>query len=166
MKIELIEQCKACKGTGLYKGMGERDGYAVVCHNCKGTGKYHFVHEYEEFTGKKERTDITRVLQVNPGICAGGNELDFGGVSYKDWLQVGTFPPKSEMRNFTCPAWWYQSADYSKKPRWNECLLCGNFSGCKHFKNKEQCWKRWDKENQQEASEGGLISGIIFGGRA
>lgn len=37
IKIEC--ECNACKGTGLYVGMAERDGAAVVCYTCKGTGK-------------------------------------------------------------------------------------------------------------------------------
>jgi len=32
-------ECSACKGTGLYVGMAEREGAAVVCSRCKGTGK-------------------------------------------------------------------------------------------------------------------------------
>jgi len=144
MKIEFDEQCKACNGTGLYKGMGEKDGYAVVCHTCEGTGKHHYVHEYEEFTGKKERNGIKQVVKTNPGIYLGGN-LDFGGMSYEDWKQGKPFPPKSEMRKHTCPAWWYQSADYDKKPCWKECGF-GSFSACKHFPDKDKCWERWDKE--------------------
>ncbi len=72
MRIEFDEQCKPCNGSGLYKGMAERDGYAVVCQNCGGTGKHHFVYEYEEFTGRKDRDDITNVIQCNPGIAVGG----------------------------------------------------------------------------------------------
>lgn len=26
-------------------------------------------------------------------------------------------------------------------------ILIGAFSDCKHFNNKDRCWKRWDKEN-------------------
>ena len=148
MKIELVEKCKACKGTGLYQGIGERDGYAVVCHNCHGTGKVYFSHEYEEFTRKETREGIHTVVQVNPGICLGGNEgeLDFGGMNYKDWASGKRFPQGSEMRKFVCPAWWYQCADYGKRPHWNECIVCGSFSGCKHFQNKDKCWERFDHD--------------------
>jgi hypothetical protein len=51
------------------------------------------------------------------------------------------------MRNYTCPAWWYQSADYTKKPEWEECIACGSFSECKNFSNKEKCWEKFDAEN-------------------
>jgi hypothetical protein len=87
-------------------------------------------------------------VQVNPGIVLGGpkGKFDFGGMSYKDWSDGKLFLPKSEMREFTCPAWWYQIADYSKKPRWDGCIHVGSFSGCKHFGQKCECWERWDKE--------------------
>lgn len=146
MRIEFDEQCSSCKGTGLYRGMAERDGYAVVCGKCKGSGKYHFIHEYEEFTGRKELEGITKVIEANPGIVVGGF-LDFGGISYEQWKENGNFPPGTEMRNYTCPEWWYQTTDYKKKPDWDECLRAGMFSGCKYFNNKEKCWKRWDNEN-------------------
>ena len=47
--IEFDEKCKSCKGTGLYVGLAERDGAAVVCHTCKGTGKHHVRIEYDDF---------------------------------------------------------------------------------------------------------------------
>ena len=51
-------------------------------------------------------------------------------------------------RIITCPAWWYQVADYEKKPQWGECLLGTGwrFDECEHFANKAECWDRWDKE--------------------
>ena len=150
--IKFDEQCQSCSGTGLYKGMGERDGAAVVCHTCKGTGCHHFKHAYDEFTGRKPRPGIRRVYEVNPGICIGagnGHTLEqFGGVPHEDWDAGKPFPAGSENREFTCPAWWYQSADYKKKPDWDECntSLGASFSRCPHFGNKAQCWERWDRE--------------------
>ncbi|GAH55007.1 unnamed protein product, partial [marine sediment metagenome] len=41
--IEYDCECNDCKGTGLYTGMAEGDGFAVVCHACNGTGKRHEV---------------------------------------------------------------------------------------------------------------------------
>lgn len=150
--IEYDAVCAACKGSGLYMGMAERSGAAVVCHDCKGTGCRHVKIEYESFKERSVRIDVGRVFETNPGICIGaGEELtlrDFGGMDYPPWLAGNKFPPKSENRKFTCPAWWYQSANYSKKPDWDECIGIGSFSGCEHFNNKDQCWKRWDKENE------------------
>ena len=47
MKRTIVIECQACGGTGLYKGMAERDGAAVVCSCCNGTGKTEFT--YNEF---------------------------------------------------------------------------------------------------------------------
>lgn len=146
--IEHVEQCRECQGTGLYLGFAERDGIAVVCRNCKGTGASRYRHEYEEFKGRREREDVVRVLRGNPGIIVGslhGNYSRFGGMSYFDWTRGEPFSPGSEMRDFVCPAWWYQSVDGGKKPHWKECGF-GAFSECKHFPDKASCWTRWDKE--------------------
>ncbi len=148
--IEHIEECKSCGGTGLYIGLAERDGMAVVCHGCKGTGAHKYRHEYEEFTGRRERGDVVRVLQINLGIIVGSRHGDysrFGGMSYFDWNEGKPFPSGSEMRESVCPAWWYQTADYKKKPLWDECGSTGTtFSRCRRFLAKETCWARWDKE--------------------
>lgn len=151
--IEFDEECKSCNGTGVFIGMAERDGAAVVCHTCKGTGCFHFIHTYEEFEKKKHNPEASRVYQYNPGIMIGNREgvcslPDFGGMSYLDWRKGKRFPKGSEMRKFSCPCWWYQGADYEKKPNWKECLsnLGRTFSQCAHFPNKEMCWERWDKE--------------------
>ena len=142
--------CDSCDTTGLYKGMGEGGGIAVVCTKCKGTGHYTLVTEWEDFTSNKKRKGVKRVVQVNPGIYIGegnGHSLEsWGGVSYKEWLATREFPPGSENRKATCPAWWYQSADYDRKPPWKECMIMGSFSGCQHFDNKVKCWARFDEE--------------------
>lgn len=148
MILEFDEECGECKGTGIYVGMAERDGVGVVCHRCKGTGKAHFKHEFTEFSGRKTRLDVDRVIQANPGIMCGsisGDTSWCGGITYDEWLAGVGFGDGTEMRKSTCPAWWYQLVDYDKKPRWNECGW-GRFSDCKHFENKEKCWERFDAE--------------------
>lgn len=150
--IAFDQQCPKCSGTGLYAGMAEFDGAAVVCHTCKGTGCHHYSYTYTEFTRRKKKNGIKRVYEANPGISIGkGNGYaleDFGGMPYTEWEKGNPFPPGSEDRNHTCPAWWYQTADYSRKPDWEECLGVGSFSSCKHFCEKAKCWARWDRENQ------------------
>ena len=147
--FEVDEVCESCHGTGLYVGMAERDGAAVVCHTCGGTGCHHFVHEYEPFKHRANPPRVKRVFQVNPGIVIGtgnGHALsDFGGMPLKKWKAGLPFPPGSEDRKHTCPVWWYQMADYEKKPEWKECGY-GSFSECFHFRTKAECWKRWDKQ--------------------
>jgi len=163
MKIEFDEVCKSCGGTGLYIGMAERDGAAVVCHTCKGTGCHHFVHEYEEFQERIPPTKpVVRVYEVNPGVVIGkGSNLsldDFGGMYYSQWKAGMPFSEGMENRKFTCPTWWYQTADYNKAPNWNECYSClgRRFSRCPYFITKEDCWQRWDEENLQRMSKDAL----------
>ncbi len=148
-KLTWTQECKSCKGTGLYIGMAEKDGSAVVCYNCEGTGESKHTVEYDNFNGRKYNGKVKWVYQTNPGIGIGdGGKYtfqDFGGMCYEDWLKGHNFPPKSEMRKFVCPAWWYQSVDYNKKPDWCDCLGV-SFNNCDEFKKKEKCWERWDKE--------------------
>ena len=157
--IEFDEKCKSCKGTGLYVGLGERDGAAVVCYTCYGSGKHHVKIEYEDFEGRQKRDAVVRVFEVNPGICIGiGKDkqyklADFGGMSYQDWLGGLQFDRGMENRKFTCPAWWYQSADYDLKPKWDECCACNCFSDCAHFGTKDKCWERFDEEREEESCE-------------
>lgn len=147
-KFKVDVKCPACKGTGLYVGMAERDGFAVVCYKCKGTGCYYFEYEYEEFGRREESHDIQRVLETNPGIMLGKN-LDFGGMPYKEWVQGLPFPEKSEMRNYTCPRWWYKCINSHLMPSWKNCAFgISGFSNCPEFKNKQKCWNKFDEEKK------------------
>lgn len=150
-RIEMNIECRSCGGTGLYAGLGEGDGAAVVCHTCKGTGCEHYKLDYQPFTERQDREGIERVYRVNPGIYIGtgnGHTLeDFGGMPYEDWREGASWPAGSEDRQHTCPAWYYQIADYAKKPNWAKCVgLGGTFFNCPHFEDKAKCWARWDEE--------------------
>ena len=150
--IEIECRCQSCTGTGLYVGIAERDGAAVVCHTCKGTGCQHIKLEYDDFEGRQPRENVSRVYQANPGICIGtgnGHRLeDFGGLPYDDWLAGKPFIPGTENRRSTCPTWFYQCAGNDKKPQWDECFesLGRTFSDCPSFCRKQDCWARWDRE--------------------
>jgi hypothetical protein len=145
-EIEFNEECKSCEGTGIYKGLAELKKAGVICHKCEGTGCFRFKHKYTPFKERRERHDIIRVVKCNPGIGIDESSV-FGGLPYKDWLRGDKFIKGTEMRKYTCPAWWYQSANYKLKPDWKECWACGAFSSCKKFSSKEECWQKWDKEN-------------------
>jgi len=148
------EKCKACKGTGVFIGMAEHAGAGIVCYDCKGTGSYDFVHTYDPFKKREVRENVKRVFETNPGISIGENSEikleDFGGIPYKDWVDGKPFGKGAENRKFTCPAWWFQSADYEKKPDWRECypMLGGPYLECPHFGAKEKCWERFDNEHK------------------
>ena len=148
--IEFSEQCDSCKGTGLYVGTAERDGAAVVCFVCKGTGEYLYRHTYTEFTGRKTRDDVRRVYKTNPGIIIGDGPscslLSFGGMTYQEWLSGKDFPEGSEMRKYTCPKWWCQSAGIKCEYKWCTAPVYGSFSDCNKFAHKDECWKKYDKE--------------------
>jgi len=145
--------------------MAERDGAAVVCHTCKGTGCQHLRVEYEPFLEQQPSpASVKRVYRVNPGIVIGRGKngeyalADFGGVPVADWHRDPSCVnrPGTENRQFTCPAWWYQTAEYALKPDWNDderkCHGIGSFSSCKHFHEKAGCWAKWDRE-QKRATE-------------
>ena len=145
----LLVRCEACQGTGLYAGMGERDGFAVVCRKCKGSGQM-LIH-YLPFRGREARPGTLRVIEFNPGVVVGGRDRErFGGILYEDWNKGGAFPAGSEMREFSCPAWWYQSVDCKRKPEWSGCLsiMGREFRYCATFPDKAQCWLRWDAEQR------------------
>lgn len=149
--IEIEEECSYCNGTGLFNGMAERDGFAVVCNQCKGTGKYIFKHSYKDFTERKD-SSAKYVIKANPGICVGLGDgkykpEDFGAISYQDWKDKKEFP---EMRKFTCPRWWNQVAESVGEPNWKECdeSWGWSFSQCPSFHAKDKCWKKWDTEKK------------------
>jgi hypothetical protein len=128
-------------------------GFGCEVHRG-GSGYIFFKMEYQEFHARKLRDDVTWILQMNPGIVVGKGKhgeyvfSDFGGMPYQDWLKGRPFEIGMENRMFTCPAWWYQNADYNKKPNWDECdgTLGSSFSSCPSFVSKEKCWKKWDKQ--------------------
>ncbi len=153
--IELDQVCDECAGTGLYVGFAENDGAAVVCHKCKGTGCYHFKLEYEEFEGIKKRRNVKRVFEVNVGIIIGsshGHTLEeFGGMPYKDWKAGKEFGLGTEMRKYSCPLMWCQSAGKERSSQLEKhCEVCrgGRFSDCPLYEQKEDCWKFYDNENK------------------
>ena len=148
-------ECRSCRATGLYSGMGESKTTAVVCHTCKGTGCEHIELAYEPFRRRADKPNIEHVYQVNPGIGVGrGNGFepaDFGGMSYADWKAGKPFVDGMENRRFTCPAWWYQSADYKRKPDWPECINIGAFRDCPRFAEKSECWAKFDLETKEKS---------------
>lgn len=138
-------ECESCNGTGVYTGFGEGKGCGVVCSSCEGSGAYPM--QYREFVRRKKKSGVKWIYETNPGIGVGGPHPEqFGGMSFDDWLAGKKFVEGMENRKCTCPAWWYQSADYKRKPEWDECSGMGSFSACSSFPKKDKCWARWDKE--------------------
>lgn len=150
--IEIEEECKACKGTGVYIGMAERDGAAVVCFKCEGTGCHKHSISYKKFEGRKLHPDVKWVYQCNPGVVVGNNDKvkfsDFGGMAYDFWKSGKEFKIGMEDRLHTCPAWYYQTCNDKLKPDWEECWSCLGrpIYTCKYFDTKDKCWERWNIE--------------------
>ena len=148
-EIRIKHECGSCGGTGLYVGIAERNGAAVVCSRCKGEGWQESV--FHEFTGRKEKAGVRRVFETNPGIVLGEGDgiklSDFGGMPIANWIAGKPFERGTENRAYSCPRWWMQCAG-GQMQEWDECYsnIGRSFSKCKHFCNKAACWARWDHE--------------------
>ena len=148
-EIKIKHRCATCSGTGLYVGILERDGAAVVCNKCKGLGWQEEI--FVEFAGREERKGVCRVFQASSGIVIGDGEgiklSDFGGMPLSDWLAGKQFERGMENRTYTCPQQWAQSAVVTG-PNFEECKPGHYFSQCRLYANKSECWGRWDRENE------------------
>ena len=154
-QIDMVIECSSCKGSGVYVGMAEKDGAAVICHNCKGTGAFHYVFNYNDFTGRKSRADVKRVYLQSYGYVIAPKEIDFKGigkidmanegVSYNDFLN-GAMP--GHIEKLACPMLADQGACHDIKGFTDECnKLHGGWVSylpeCKNRANMAECWKRF-----------------------
>lgn len=151
MKLfEGSRECESCNGTGVYCGMGECKGAAVVCRACDGTGEEKISISGKPFKARRKKMGVSRVWEINPGIGLKPGVTE-GGISYADFFAWKLFPKRgAELRSHSCPAWWYQSANYKRKPEWKDCQdsWASSFPACKHFTDKQKCWKRFDREGK------------------
>ena len=146
--IAWTQECKDCQGTGLYVGIAERAGAAVVCRTCRGKGVQHMQFEYYEFAGRRRREDVTQVYASSCGIVL-APDVVAGGISYAQFLEDDASVQHigNETREHTCPAWYWQSVDYKLKPNWDPCIRAGSFAHCPNFATKHRCWEKFDQEN-------------------
>lgn len=155
-EIKMKIECPYCEGTGVYVGMGERDGAAVVCIRCEGTGSYEYKYQYNEFAGRKKRKDVTRVFLSGYGYCVGvtevildnGVRVDFSkeGITYEEFL--GGKMPK-HIKHLGCPMSADQSACHDIKGFTD---VCNNLNGgwLSHIPScrcddKAKCWERFER---------------------
>ena len=149
MKVfEIDIKCQSCNGTGLYVGMAERDGSAVICSTCKGTGKFHHKFSYEEFTEKNKRDDVKRVFKTSCGFMHTPNdamvegkliEFSKSGVSYKDWLKGDEPLP---VKTLYCPKMW-TGQKWNSESCEKHCRLGTLINHCPNRENMSQCWKEY-----------------------
>lgn len=158
--------CGACKGTGIYKGVAERDDLGVICSYCNGKGYYTLELNQNMQLVQDEKTGI--VYRVNEGIIDGHVAL-FDKLQKRDdvnYVMYGTgrfFSPEylfehgaseinvirySEflegklplpMMQYTCPrqlSQRYGNAEFNNDCGW------GSFSDCEKFGTQE-CWKKF-----------------------
>jgi len=147
MKTITIE-CPSCNGTGVYSGIGEDKGVAVICHTCKGEG--HTTYSYTEFTGRKVDDSIKRVYLSGYGYKIGLGTINFNGigkidmykegVSYQDFLK-GDRPKHIE--TLVCPMLADQGNCHDKEGFTTECNILNdgwisNITKCKMQPNKAE----------------------------
>lgn len=146
--------CNSCDGTGLYCGMAEKKGAAVVCNHCKGTGKVSIRQTFEKFKTRKKREGVKRVFETSGGYMLAaddvttqeGETIHFSryGVEYKEWLDGAKPKPIEELH---CPyqhtGQGLQSDDVNDlyKTRCSKNLGWGMITNCKCRGDMAKCWK-------------------------
>lgn len=90
-RIKIECECDSCGGTGVYSGMCEPKGVAVVCLGCAGTGKS-FV-SYKSFTGLKKCLGIKTVRRSRGSFIATGVGPTGQEITYQEFIN-GKMPPK------------------------------------------------------------------------
>jgi hypothetical protein len=146
--------CDSCDGTGLYVGMAERSGAAVVCTNCNGTGKVEFKRTFKKFKNRKVRKGVERVYETAAGYCISakdvttkeGQTLHFSrfGADYKEWREGKTPAPIEELHcpyQHTCQGLQSKDVNNLYKTRCNKHLSFGLITDCKMRKDMATCWK-------------------------
>lgn len=142
-------ECSACKGTGLYVGMAEREGTAVLCATCKGSGRCDVT--YTPWSGvRRPREGVRRVFASNCGVVLG--HVVPGGISHDEWERGGD-PRRSgaEPRPYVCPGQWAQNALHERPP-FPECSkgIGLAWSACPHYPAKSECWRRFDAQRNSQ----------------
>lgn len=147
-RITLDIACKACGGTGLYVGMGERDGAAVVCHTCQGTGKDTF--SYEPFTSRKPAPASVASVHVARGYLLGDSPKCNGGMPADQWKPGATVPADEQLYCpylYTHQGWCAKPEPTTYSDQMEAPLLGGQrISDCKHWADKGDCWRLFHAE--------------------
>lgn len=98
-------KCKSCGGTGLYRGLVEGNGVAVVCWSCGGLG--YREEEYQEpDLNLKVRQDTLVVVRDCFGYRFPSDdvvEFGFPHVTYKEFLngELPRKPTQEEIQRFS-----------------------------------------------------------------
>lgn len=143
-QISVQAVCNACGGTGLYIGMAERDGVAVVCSTCNGSGA--MTVRYTPFKRQLPAPASVTSVHVARGYVLGDKHPACdGGLPIEQWKQ-GVIVPADE--KLYCP-YLYTHQDWCAHPRDpennhnNAPMLWGRIDECPYWIEKDECWKRF-----------------------
>jgi hypothetical protein len=151
--ITVCVECNSCGGTGLFQGMAEREGSAVICSSCNGSGRETL--SYTPFNARKFKKGVKRVFKSSFGYmhgvgkhdCKDGSIIDFdaGGCSYEEWLN-GTEPKPVE--TLYCPYIWsnHGIGDEPLLDCKEDVKLGSRISDCKKYGSKAECWKEFNSK--------------------
>lgn len=78
-------ECQSCGGTGLYVGLAERSGAAVVCLTCGGTGCVTIT--YTPFERRRQKRGIKRVFRSGGRLVVTGVGPQGEGITYEEFQQ-------------------------------------------------------------------------------
>ena len=159
--IIIKARCDACRGSGLYQGLAERDGLYVACHVCKGTGCHERRIEAEPFTGREVRPGVKRVISRGSMFVLDPSLLgDEAGLSYDDWLDGKPFAPGTEPRRWSCPLYEYRGSEHDVSDRGGQYRWCiskpnlgHSIPQCQNWSRKDLCWSKFDADFE-DASPG------------
>ena len=158
-RIVIEYECDKCHGTGLYRGVCEKDGAAVVCHYCNGSGSV--IKTVIPFEGKKRLEGVKRVYDsaYNRFISAvdlmgdDGRIIEFSkwGCTYEEWL-AGVEP--APMKGLVCPYLQYNKG-IGHEPLGEKCIegigpISFPIDKCKHYADKAKCWEEFEQKQKQE----------------
>jgi len=144
--ISLDIVCPSCDGTGLYVGLAERDGAAVVCYRCKGLGQYAYRFEYEPFEVRRPAPKSVKSVHVARGyVISDRLEGSDGGVPIEQWSPGMTVPADEKLYcpwNYTTQAYCaHRDADgYAPFP------LGAQATSCSYWPDKADCWRIFHSE--------------------
>ena len=158
MKEKIEVECGFCGGTGLFMDCyGVNGGAAVVCHTCNGSG--HVTMEYTPWNGKlKRRNGVKRVFDETYGYDiyaedtpdVSGNTIHFSqyGCTYEEWLEGVKPRPIEELR---CPFSYDRRMAQKACGCKNEMSTTYFIPDCSHFKDKAECWKKFNAKSKVKA---------------
>jgi len=75
-------ECQSCDGTGLYCGMAEPKGTAVVCLTCSGTGCVDY--RYKPFVKRKSKSGVNEVFRSRGSFILSCGKYG-NGISYRQF---------------------------------------------------------------------------------